>query len=75
VHTQGTTSSVMVASRTKVRFWPDGSTSPENYGYQLVQCTSFWALILIYATEIAYFNFNWDQGTHRSAYHVPSCES
>jgi hypothetical protein len=28
-----TTSKVMVASRSKVSFWPDESTSPENYGY------------------------------------------
>jgi hypothetical protein len=24
---------VMEANRPKVRFWPDGSTSPGNYGY------------------------------------------
>jgi hypothetical protein len=26
---------VMVANRPKVSFWPDGSTSPENYGWLL----------------------------------------
>jgi hypothetical protein len=31
---KGTTSRVMVASRPKVSFWPDGSTNPRNYGYQ-----------------------------------------
>jgi hypothetical protein len=31
-----TTSRVMVASRPKVRFWPNGSTSPGNYGWLLV---------------------------------------
>jgi hypothetical protein len=31
---KGTTSRVMVASRPKVSFWPDGNTSPGNYGYQ-----------------------------------------
>jgi hypothetical protein len=28
---KGITSSVMAASRPEIRFWPDGSTSPENY--------------------------------------------
>jgi hypothetical protein len=28
----GTTSTVMVANRREVSFWPDGSTSPGNYG-------------------------------------------
>jgi hypothetical protein len=33
VHKRGkTTLRVMVASRPKVIFWPDGSTSPGNYG-------------------------------------------
>jgi hypothetical protein len=31
-----TTSRVMVASSPKVRFWPDTSTRPENYGYLFV---------------------------------------
>jgi hypothetical protein len=30
---EGTTSRVMVASRPKLSFWPDGSTSPGNYGW------------------------------------------
>jgi hypothetical protein len=30
---KGTTSKVMVASRLKVSFWPDGSTTAVNYGY------------------------------------------
>jgi hypothetical protein len=29
---KGTTSRVIVASRNKVNFWPDGITSPGNYG-------------------------------------------
>jgi hypothetical protein len=29
---KGTSSRMMVASRSKVSFWPDGSTSPGNYG-------------------------------------------
>jgi hypothetical protein len=36
---QGFTSKVVVASRPKVSFWPDGSTSPGNYGWAL--CTDF----------------------------------
>jgi hypothetical protein len=32
----GTTSRVMVTSRPKVSFWPDGRTSPGNYGWLLV---------------------------------------
>jgi hypothetical protein len=35
-----TISSVMVVSRLKVSFWPDGSTSPGNYGWLFVQVTS-----------------------------------
>jgi hypothetical protein len=37
---KGTTSRVMVVSRSKVSFWPDGSTSPGNYGWLFVhmQC-------------------------------------
>jgi hypothetical protein len=31
---KGTASRVMVASRPKVTAWPEGSTSPGNYGYQ-----------------------------------------
>jgi hypothetical protein len=27
---------VIVASRPKVSFWPDGSTSPRNYGWLFV---------------------------------------
>jgi hypothetical protein len=37
VHTRGrglTTSTVMVASRPKVNFWPYDRTSPGNYGYK-----------------------------------------
>jgi hypothetical protein len=30
---KGTTLRVMVASRSKVSFWPNGSTSPGNYGW------------------------------------------
>jgi hypothetical protein len=30
---KSSTASVMIASRPKVSFWPDGSTSPGNYGY------------------------------------------
>jgi hypothetical protein len=33
---KGTTSRVMVASKPKVSFWPDGSTNPGNYGYHHV---------------------------------------
>jgi hypothetical protein len=33
---EGTTSRVMVASRPKVSFWPDGSTSLVNYGWLFV---------------------------------------
>jgi hypothetical protein len=38
---KGPTSRAMVASRSKVRFWPDGSTSPGNYG-----CLGVWNLVL-----------------------------
>jgi hypothetical protein len=31
---KGAISRVMVASRSKINFWPDGSTSPEIYAYQ-----------------------------------------
>jgi hypothetical protein len=31
-----TTSRVMVASRLKVSFWPEGNTSPRNYGWLFV---------------------------------------
>jgi hypothetical protein len=31
---KGNTWRVMEASRPKVRFWPDGNTSPGNYGYE-----------------------------------------
>jgi hypothetical protein len=30
---KGTTLRVMMASRPKISSWPDGSTSPGNYGY------------------------------------------
>jgi hypothetical protein len=33
---KGTTSRMMVASRPKVGFWPDGSTSPRNYGNNII---------------------------------------
>jgi hypothetical protein len=36
---KGTTSRVMVASRPKFNFWPDGSTSPGTYGYQCYNLT------------------------------------
>jgi hypothetical protein len=32
----GISSRVMVASRPKVSFWPDSSTSPRNYGWLFV---------------------------------------
>jgi hypothetical protein len=31
---KGTTSRVMGSSRPEVSSWPDGCTSPRNYGYQ-----------------------------------------
>jgi hypothetical protein len=34
---KGTTLKVKVASRPKVNFWPDGSTSPGNYGWVFVR--------------------------------------
>jgi hypothetical protein len=33
---KGTTARVMVASRPKVSFWADDSTSPRNYGWLFV---------------------------------------
>jgi hypothetical protein len=40
---KGATSRVMVASRPKISFWPDGTTSPPNYG-----CLPMYALRLKY---------------------------
>jgi hypothetical protein len=37
------TSKVIVASRPEVSFWPDGSTSPGNYGWLFV--ASLWAFV------------------------------
>jgi hypothetical protein len=33
---KGTASRVMVASRPKASFWPEGSTSPGNYGWLFI---------------------------------------
>jgi hypothetical protein len=33
-----TTLSIMMVSSLKVRFWPNGSTSPRNYGWHFVRC-------------------------------------
>jgi hypothetical protein len=44
---KGTTSRVMVASRHKVCFLLDGSTSPRNYGYECV-CVYIYIYIYIY---------------------------
>jgi hypothetical protein len=39
---KGTTLRVMVASRHKVSFWPDDSTSPGNYEYVFVALSFIW---------------------------------
>jgi hypothetical protein len=39
---KGTTFRVLVASRPKVSFWPDGSTSPWNYEYHLIFHNDGW---------------------------------
>jgi hypothetical protein len=47
-HTRGsglTTSRVMAASRPKVSFWPDGITSPGNYGCLYIYEIWYWAHI------------------------------
>jgi hypothetical protein len=43
---KGTTSRVMVANRPKVSFWPDGSTSPRNYGWIFVGKFVLWRSVV-----------------------------
>jgi hypothetical protein len=45
---KGTISRVIVARRPKVSFWPDGSTSPGNYGWLFVILTCYRLLSVKY---------------------------
>jgi hypothetical protein len=56
---KGTTSSVVVASWSKVSFWPNGSTSPGNYGWMknlsLKLCHIFSNTLYIHISRLMHF--------------------
>jgi hypothetical protein len=42
---------VMVASRPKVSFWPDGSINPRNYGWLFLECCINYWLHFVYSNK------------------------